>query len=289
MASNTNKPKVALIYDFDKTLSTRDMQEYSLIPMFDMTPEEFWGRSKSFNKNNAMDKNLAYMWTILSVAKEKGISLTRDSFVKMGKDVEFYPGVSEWFDNVNGLGEGIGVEVEHYIISSGLKEMIEGTPIAKYFKSIFACEYLYDDNGAPCWVKNVINYTTKTQFLFRINKDALDISDEEKVNEFIYQRDREVPFENMIYFGDGSTDIPCMKLVHVNGGHSIAVYANDKMKKDAEGLYKDHRVAFMENADYSKEGSLYGIVSDVMNLVKYLDNLYRRSEGYGIVRKDYSK
>ena len=289
MTSNPKKPKVALIYDFDKTLSTKDMQEYSLIPLFGMVPKEFWDRSNSFAKDNAMYKNLAYLWTIITVAKERNIPLTRELFVEMGKDVEFYSGVMEWFDNINGLGEQIGVEVEHYIISSGLREMIEGTPIAKYLKEVFACEYLYDDNGAPCWVKNVINYTTKTQFLFRINKDALDISDEKKVNEFIYHRDRDVPFENMIYFGDGSTDIPCMKLVHVNGGHSVAVYANEKMKRVAEELYKDHRVTFMECADYSKNGALYKIVFDVMNRIKYEDRLYHRSEGYGIDRKDYSK
>ena len=289
MNPDSDKPIVALIYDFDKTLSTKDMQEFAFIPSIKMKVKEFWDKSNNLAKNKMMDKNLAYMYTMLTESERSGTCLKREELKSMGKEVEFYTGVTEWFTNIDELAKENDVIVEHYIISSGLKEMIEGTPIFNYFKEVFACEYMYDENGNAVWPKNVVNYTTKTQFLFRINKGSLDLSDDSTVNKFENHRDRRIPFEHFIYFGDGDTDIPCMKLVHMNGGHSIAIYANDKMKEKAKELYTDHRATFFEYADYSKDGEIFKIVSDVMKKICAEDRLYQRSEGYGLERRDISK
>lgn len=174
-----NKPVVALMYDFDKTLCTKDMQEYTFIPNVGMTAQDFWHESNSLAKNIKMDRILAYMWVMLEKAHTAKQSIRREEFVKLGKDLEFYQGVEYWFQRINQIGRDLGIKVDHYIISSGLHEIIEGSGIYKNFKEVFACEFLYDENDVACWPKNVVNYTTKTQFLFRINKGVLDISNDD--------------------------------------------------------------------------------------------------------------
>jgi 2-hydroxy-3-keto-5-methylthiopentenyl-1-phosphate phosphatase len=211
------KPVLALMYDFDKTLCTKDMQEYTFIPNVGMTPAEFWTESNTLAKERKMDGILAYMYVMLQKAHAARQSIRREDFVKLGKDLEFYPGVEDWFGRINQIGEDLGVKVEHFIISSGLQEIIEGSSIYKYFNKVFACEFLYDENDVACWPKNVVNYTTKTQFLFRINKGVLDISNDDDLNKYTPEDERPVPFRNMIYIGDGLTDVPCMKLVKANG------------------------------------------------------------------------
>lgn len=289
MNPDSDRPIVALIYDFDKTLSTKDMQEFAFIPSINMEVKQFWDKSNDLAKKEGMDKNLAYMYTMLSESKHNSKCIKREYLQKMGQTVEFYPGVTEWFDNIKELAEENNVIVEHYIISSGLREMIEGSSIFNNFKEVFACEYMYGENGNAKWPKNVVNYTTKTQFLFRINKGALDLSDDSTVNKFKNHKDRRIPFEHFIYFGDGETDIPCMKLVHTYGGTSIAVYANDEMKEKSKTMYKEHRVTFFEEADYRKDGELFKIVSKTMENISIEHELYLKSERYGIERVDISK
>ena len=257
------KPIIALMYDFDKTLCTTDMQAYTFIPNLGMSADAFWKKASDLAEEKKMDRILAYMYLMLDEAHIHRKPIRRNDFVVLGKDLELYPGVRDWFCRINKFGKEQGVTVKHYIISSGLREIIEGSCIFKEFDDVFAGEFLYDENGVACWPKNVVNYTTKTQFLFRINKGVLDISNDDDLNRFTKEEDRPVPFRNMIYIGDGLTDVPCMKLVKVNGGCSIAVYQQNKRRKVTD-LIKDERVNFIEPADYSENSKLDIIVKDII-------------------------
>jgi len=271
---STKKPVVAIMYDFDKTLCMKNMQEYSFIPDIGMSEEEFWSAANDLSQKLQMDGILAYMWEMISESKKRSRSIHRKDFVKLGKSLEFYDGVSEWFDRINEYGKASGVQVEHYIISSGLREIIEGSSIYKKFKEVYACEFMYDENDIACWPKNVVNYTTKTQFLFRINKGVSDLSDDRSLNDYVPEDERRVPFRNMIYIADGITDVPCMKLVKVNGGCSVAVY--QKKKKDqANSLLRDDRVNYIAPADYKKDSELDKLIKDVISEMALKDRLVR--------------
>jgi 2-hydroxy-3-keto-5-methylthiopentenyl-1-phosphate phosphatase len=242
----TRKVTAAIIYDFDKTLCTKAMQEYAFIPALKIEPKDFWAKSDSLVKTLGMDPVLAYMFLMV---KESGNQpIRREDFVKLGKSIEFFPGVMEWFSAVNTCGKERGVELEHYVISSGLKEIIEGTEIFKKFKAVFGSEFHYDRNNVADWPLWAVNYTAKTQFLFRINKGALELTENEKVNDFLPDTERPVPFGRMIYIGDGSTDVPCMKLVKANGGFSVCVFSHKK--EEAQKLLADERVNFIAKADF---------------------------------------
>lgn len=195
-------------------------------------------------------------------AKEKRETITRETFKELGEGVEYFDGVDSWFERINAYGEKMGVRIEHYIVSSGIKEIIEGTKIAHYFKKIYACEFMYDYTGTIQWPKYAVNYTAKTQFLFRINKGVLTIDSQsaDKLNQYTPENERRVPFRNMIYIGDGLTDVPCMKLVKTNGGQSIAVYDPEKGKSAAETLLRDNRVNYVVPADYSTGSDIETIV-----------------------------
>ena len=280
------KPIVAIMYDFDKTLCTKDMQEYTFIPNLGLTANEFWAKSNSLSKEKQMDPILSYMYVMLDEAHRSRISIHRKDFVALGKDLEFYPGVIEWFQHINHFGKELGVNIEHYIISSGLQEIIEGSSIYGEFKKVFACEFLYDENDVACWPKNAVNYTTKTQFLYRINKGILDISNDKDLNKFTPEDDRVVPFRNMIYIGDGLTDVPCMKLAKVNGGYSIAVYQGKKKSK-VEDLLLDKRVDFIEPADYSEGSELDKTICNILCKMAMNDSLIAQSKRQiSAVKKD---
>ena len=211
-----------MIYDFDKTLTDKDMQDYGFIPSLGMTPEDFWRDCNKMAHEKKMDGILAMMYFMIERARGKSV-LTADTLKELGKDVNYYPGVTEWFDAVNEYGKSKGVVIEHYIISSGLKKIIEGTEIAKNFCEIFASEFVYDEYGVPYWPAVALNYTSKIQFLYRINKGIFDVSDDKNLNDSMEERNRRIPFCNMIYIGDGLTDVPSMKVTRLNGGHSIGV------------------------------------------------------------------
>jgi hypothetical protein len=273
----TAQPVIALMYDFDKTLCTKDMQEYTFIPNVGMKPGQFWREADELAVKKKMDRVLAYLYVMLDKAQSSKISIHRKDFVRLGRDLEFYPGVREWFERISSFAADAGVKIEHYIISSGLHEIIEGSSINKYFKEVFACEFLYDENDIACWPKNAVNYTTKTQFLFRINKGVLDISDDDDLNKFTPDDERPVPFRNMIYIGDGLTDVPCMKLVKINGGYSIAVYQKNK-KSRVEDLLQHQRVDFTVPADYSEGSELDQTVKDIIRKMAIVNALKMRTK-----------
>lgn len=270
----SRKTIVAIMYDFDKTLCTKNMQEYSFIPNVGLSEEEFWSGANDLSKSLQMDGVLAYMWKMIVESKRNSKSIHRKDFVELGKSLEFYDGVTEWFDRINFYGKAAGVQVEHYIISSGLKEIIEGSSIYRKFKEVYACEFMYDENDIACWPKNVVNYTTKTQFLFRINKGVSDLSDDRTLNDYIPEDERRIPFRNMIYIADGITDVPCMKLVKVNGGYSIAVYQKSK-KEQANELLRNNRVNYIVPANYKEGSDLDTLIKDVISEIALKDELVK--------------
>ena len=265
------KPIVAIMYDFDKTLCTRDMQEYTFIPSVGMKPNEFWGHTAEVAAEEVMDSILTYMYCMVEKAHQTGNPLTRQSLVDCGKDIEYHPGVEDWFERINRYAEEAGVEVEHYVLSSGLKEIIEGTTIAKYFNRIYACEFLYKD-GQAYWPKMAVNYTNKTQFVYRINKGVLDINNDADLNNSRPDSEKRVFFSNMIYIGDGLTDVPCMKLVKQSGGHSIAIYSKGQQHKAAP-LLKHERVDWMFEADYSEGSELDRTMKLLLQNLAYYNKL----------------
>lgn len=259
---------VALVYDFDGTLALGNMQEFGFVQAIGKDPNEFWNRTYEMAVGNDASGILCYMYLMLQEAKANGISLKRENFQKFGSMIELFQGVEEWFSLINQYGKSIGLNIKHYINSSGLKEMVEGTPIAKEFENIYACSFLYDAEGNAYWPSVAVDYTTKTQFLFKINKGIKEVSDNKKINEYVADEDRPIPFERMIYFGDGETDVPSMSVVKSQGGHAIAVYGNPKKKATAMKLIKENRVDFMCKADYSEGGEIHSTVKRILDKIR---------------------
>ena len=239
-----NKPIIAILYDYDKTLCTQDMQNYGFIPSLGMVPEDFWRLANSFGWREKMDGILAYMYTMIAECRRRGVPFTRDTLRRCGRSISLFPGVEDWFARINRFGESLGVEVEHYVISSGLKEIIEGSSIAGCFKEIYASEFYYNEEGEPVWPKMAVNFT---------NKGVLDVSDDKTLNASMPDDSKRVPFTNMIYVGDGLSDVPCMKMMRAYGGQAIAVY-QAVSRPGVEQLLRDGRVDFIFPADY-REGT----------------------------------
>lgn len=265
-----NKPIVALIYDFDGTLSPGNMQEFGFIQAIRKTPGEFWSMSDGLAIGQDASNVLSYMKMMYDEARKNGIPLKKSDLLNFGKDIELYEGVREWFGLVNSYGRQHGVQVEHYINSSGLKEIIEGSPIAKEFKHIFACSFIYNEEGEAQWPGIAVDYTAKTQFIFKISKGIFSANDSKRVNGSTAEDKKRIPYQHMIYFGDGETDIPSMKIVTMFGGHSIATFnpASKKKKAFAQKLERQGRASFTAPADYREGGRAYTLVCAIINKIK---------------------
>lgn len=265
-------PVIAIIYDFDKTLSTDDMQNFSFIPALGMESNDFWAFTAKQTRETGMENILSYMYVMIEKCKEKNIPLTREYLNKLGKEVKFFEGVTTWFKRINAYAEELGYTVEHYVVSSGTKEIIEGTSIAKEFKEIYACEFLFDENGIATWPKIAINYTSKTQYIFRIAKGILDPYDHVSVNSNVPKR---IPYKNMIYIGDGLTDVPCMKLLKEKGGKSIAIYPKGRPEKVAQ-LVEDGRINYICRGDYSANSEIERIMKLIIDQISISDTLSKK-------------
>ena len=268
----TQAPIIAFLYDFDKTLCTTDMEDYAFIPSLGYTPAEFWGRANAFGGENRMDGLLAYMYTMIQECAAQNIKLDRAFLNHCGESIQLFPGVREWFARINAFGESLGVQVEHYVISSGLREIIEGSGIAQEFREIYACEFYYNENGDACWPKLDVNFTNKTQFVYRINKGILDVSRDKELNDSMPDDSKRVPFTNMIYMGDGLSDVPCMKMMRAYGGQAIAVYQASN-RQGVEKLLADGRVDFIFPADYREGMELDRTVRDILRKMTITDRL----------------
>ena len=258
-----DRPVLAICYDFDKTLSPEEMQAQGYIQSVGYDVAQFWKESNELALANDMDSNLAYMLKMVKEA-EGNLILTRKALAEYGSRVKLFPGVEEWFGRIRQYGEEHGVIVEHYIISSGLKEMIEGTSIADEFEKIYASSFYYNERGVARWPAQTINFTTKTQLLFRIEKGVLDINDT-AVNTYFPSDKIRVPFRNMVYLGDSDTDIPCMKLVNMNGGHSIGVYDPVTANREkVQHMIRENRIRYYAPADYTEGSDLDRLVKMII-------------------------
>ena len=270
-----DRPVVAICYDFDRTLSPDDMQAQGFIQKVGYDVAEFWKESNRLARGNGMDSNLAWMYLMITKAAGR-TPMTRESLREYGSKVRLFPGVRHWFRRIREFGLKNSVSVEHYIISSGLREMIEGTPVGGEFEKIYASSFYFDGEGVARWPAQAINYTGKTQFLFRIAKGVLDVNDPGVNDSFPPEKIR-VPFRNMIYIGDSDTDIPCMKLVSTNGGHSIGVY--DTRTQDKAKVWKmmrEKRIRYFAPADYNNGSDLDSLVKDIIRRTAMNERLEER-------------
>ncbi len=273
---------VAICYDFDGTLIPGNMQENSFLPNIEVLPEDFWMLVKKHAREHDMDEVLAYMQLMIEKARDAGARFTKAELAEHGSRLKLFPGVEGWFASVNEYCDAAGANVEHFVVSSGLQEMIDGSPIAKEFKHVFASGFVYDGDGFPVFAARSVNYTTKTQYLFRINKGTLNSWNNETINRYTPDEDRPQPFSRMIYIGDGETDVPAMKIVNSQGGYSIAVYPPEEGegrdegdvdgKRPAERLVADNRAKFAREADFRVDGPVYEVVT---MLVRRIVDEYR--------------
>lgn len=268
------KPIVAICYDFDSTLAKSDMQNFAFIPALGLTPAEFWAMTTELSERTGVERTLSYLYMMKKVAKEKGIKMTREWLQGMGKNIQFFPGVEEWFSRINSFGEENGIKVEHYLISSGNKEIVEGCSIAKEFRVLYACEFLYDPlTKEPIWPKLVINFTQKTQYFYRISKGVYDANDDVGVNTKTPLH--RIPYSNIVYIGDGMTDIPAMIIAKNNGGKSIAVFGKGNEEK-VQDLYRDGRVNYVCPADYREGKELDKVMHLIIQGVAINETLGKR-------------
>jgi phosphoserine phosphatase len=279
--NKTNESKTlrtAIVYDFDGTLARGNIQEHTFLPDMGIPKKKFWADVQDEAKSTDSDEILVYMRKMLEAAEARGKPLKRSALREHGRSLPLFEGVSGWFDRINAHATAIGLSLEHYVVSSGIHEMIEGCEIAESFKHIFASKFIYDKDGVAIWPGIAINYTTKTQFLFRINKGVINNWDNRSVNKWIKMDERPIPFERMIFIGDGDTDIPSMKMVRLQKGHSIAVFDPEAWPKDGSGseaqekvfkLISEDRVHFVVPADYRNGSQLditvKGILGRIVN------------------------
>jgi 2-hydroxy-3-keto-5-methylthiopentenyl-1-phosphate phosphatase len=267
--------KIAIAYDFDGTLAPGNMQEHSFIPTLGIDANAFWTEAKKRARENDMDEILSYMQLMLHESKIKKLQIRRIDFENYGKDIKFFDGVESYFERINQYAGEKGITLEHYIISSGLREFVKGTKIAKYFENIFASGFNYDSNGVATWPALAINYTNKTQFLFRINKGIKNSYDNTEINKYTPEEERPIPFSRMIYIGDGETDVPAMKMIKYQGGAAIAVYNPDIIaKKDkpspkqiCEDLISQKRADYLAPTDYTEGSVLDKLIKTIIDKI----------------------
>lgn len=273
---------LAICYDFDGTLAPGNMQEHDFIPAIQMRTKSFWDEVKRLSQEHEADNILVYMGLMLEKAQAAQVPVRKADFVRFGQELALFEGVDGWFDRINVYGRQSGVRTEHFVISSGIREMVTGTRIARKFKAVFASSFWYDHHGVAKWPALALNYTTKTQYLFRINEDSLHVYDHSKINQYVPDEERPIPFKNIVFIGDGETDIPCFRLVKDQGGHSIAVYKphTPRAKMKSSKLIRDGRVNFIAPADYQEGRELDRIVKGIIDKVT-ADHHLRRIGKHG--------
>jgi hypothetical protein len=252
-----------------------------------MTKRKFWEEVEDESEACEGDNILLYMKLMLDKAHAAQVPVRKSDFESYGKSLSFFEGVLAysddegphpgWFDRINVYGRESGVSVSHFIISSGIREMVRGSPLAKHFDKIYASSFCYDCNDVAVWPALALNYTSKTQYLFRVNKGFLDVHDHDGINKYVPRKDRPMPFERIVFIGDGITDIPCFRLVKDQGGHSLVVYkpnTSGALKK-SEMLLKEGRVNFIAPADYREGKRLDRIVKMIVDKIDVDHQLYK--------------
>ncbi len=269
---------IALVYDFDGTLSPQPMQEYTVLPRMGVEPREFWEKVNEEARATESDMMLVYLRHILETLDRQKIAVKREDFARMARAIRYFPGVEGWFSRVNAYvrRRSAGkVKIHHYVISAGQKEILEGVSIRRHFRRIYASEYHFNHHGVATFPKTLVTDTVKTQFLFRINKGKEAVT--ESINEHMPEAERPIPFQNMIYVGDGMTDVPSMALTKKSGGHTVAVYGEGKGREKGTcvKLLEAGRADFIAEADYRKGSKLSKRMELLLDAV-IADIAYRR-------------
>jgi hypothetical protein len=266
---------IALVYDFDGTLSPQPMQEYTVLPKIGVEPGKFWDIVNREARETESDPMLVYMRHIIEALERERVDVKREDFARMARAIVYFPGVATWFGRVNAYVARRSkrrVKLQHYLISAGQKEILEGVSIRKHFRRIYASEYHFNHHGVATFPKFLVTDTMKTQFLFRINKGIENVN--ESINEHMPEWKRPIPFPNMIYLGDGMTDVPSMALTKKNGGHAVAVYG-DRGRDTCVKLLEAGRVDFVAKADFRKASRLTRRVELLLDAI-IADIAYRR-------------
>ena len=279
---------IALVYDFDGTLTPQPMQEYTVLPEIGIKKgRKFWDAVEKESRRTGGEEIVTYMRLIIEMSEHKHFPVTPTVLKSLAKNISYYPGVKTFFKRMNVYIEkefDVGVKLRHYVISAGLKEIISGASIAKYFYRIFASEYYYDENNRAIFPKVIVNDTLKTQFIFRINKGKESLH--ENINLYMPPQQRPVPFQNILYLGDGLTDVPCMTVIKKNGGYAIAVFkpGDSKGLKTCKELLKAKRVDFIAEADYRSKKELGHLVKLLLNNIvegiRYGKESFNQSKKY---------
>lgn len=262
--------RTAIVYDFDGTLAPRNLPEHTFLPALGISdPASFWDDVKDEARSRDGCEILAYMQRLLEVARARGIAVTRSMLQEHGRSVPLFAGVADWFAEIDAYGREKHLAIEHYVISSGILEFIEGCPIYPRFRKVFASAYAYDEGGVARWPSCAINYTNKTQFLFRINKGIDNVWDNSEINAWKPRYERPIPFERMLFLGDGDTDIPSMKTVRQKGGQAVAVFdpalfVERRSQGRLERLIAENRVDYVASADYTADSLLRVIVRGIL-------------------------
>lgn len=273
--------RTALVYDFDGTLGPGNIQDHSLLPEYlQISKQAFWDRVAVEKLEQDADEILVYLRLLLELAAARGLTVTREILRQHGARTPLFAEVESWFDRIDAYAAERGLVLDHYVISSGNEEMILGTRIARHLKKVFACRYSYDGSGNARWPAVAINYTGKTQFLFRINKGIDNSWDDEPVNRWVPPSERPVPFSRIIFLGDGDTDIPAMKMVRHQGGHSVAVFdperwAKRELQNKVYNLIAEDRAHFVVPADYTEGGQLDITVKGILGRIARNEAGYR--------------
>jgi haloacid dehalogenase-like hydrolase len=269
---------IALVYDFDGTLSPQPMQEYTVLPKIGVEPAQFWAMVNREARETESDPMLVYMRHIIEALEREQVDVKREDFAAMASAIEYFPGVATWFTRVNAYVKKRSrgqVKLAHYLISAGQKEILDGVSIRKHFKRIYASEYHFNHHGVATFPKLLVTDTLKTQFLFRINKGLELVT--ESINEHMPEAERPIPFANIIYVGDGMTDVPSMALTKKSGGHTVAVFdpKSEKQRAICMKLLEAGRADFIAEADYRKSSKLSRRVELLLDAI-IADVAYRR-------------
>jgi len=244
---------IALVYDFDGTLSPQPMQEYTVLPKLGVEPAAFWAIVNREAAESESDPMLVYMRHIIEALERARVDVKRSDFAAMARSIAYFPGVETWFGRMNAYvrrKSGGQVRIHHYLISAGQKEILDGASIRRHFRRIYASEYHFNHHGVATFPKRLVTDTLKTQFLFRINKGRESVT--ESINEHMPESARPIPFQNLIYVGDGMTDVPSMALTKKSGGHTVAVYdpRGRRGRATCRKLLEAGRADFIAPADY---------------------------------------
>ena len=262
--------KIALCYDFDGTLCSGYMQDQKLLHDCKIEPKNFWIKVVNYAKENHCDPTLAYLMLLEQQMRSAGLKVNAETFKKYGRELKLFKGVNEWFSRIKQFGKLHNIEIQHFIISSGLADVIKGCTFIKDINLVYASSYIYDD-GKGVWPKLSVNYSNKVQFLYRINKGTFDVFDQVGVNAKKDANDSvNIPFENFIFFGDGETDVPCFSVNQKNSGKNICIYekGNEKSFDIGKKLYSEGRVHYLLDGDYSENSEIDKLIKQFITLKK---------------------